>query len=142
MSTSLLAAFLEHGEMAARYVGMLQRGDFPDPQQQNVFDVIAGLVERNEPVTPKAVLAEVDPEARGLLAQVALEDVPNERVEEFLSSVVRRLVEARLQRRRRQLQEQLAAADSKDLQDSIHQELSEVARQQLALAGERIVGTG
>ena len=142
VSTSLLAAFLEHGEIAARYVGMLQRGDFPDPQQQDVFDAIAGLVERKEPVTPKAVLAEVDPEARGLLAQVALEDVPNERVEEFLTSAVRRLVEARLQRRQRQLQEQLAAAGSEDSQESIRRELSEVARQRSALAGERIVGPG
>ena len=142
VSTSLLAAFLEHGEMAARYVGMLQRSDFPDPQQQDVFDVIAGLIERNEPVTPKAVLAEVDPETRGLLAQVALEEVPNERVEEFLTSAVRRLVEARLQRRHRQLQEQLAAADSEDSQESIRRELSEVARQRSALAGERIVGKG
>jgi DNA primase len=142
ISTSLLAACLEHGEISAPFVGMLQKDDFLDPQHQAIFDAIVGLVERGESVTAQAVLAQVEPEARGLLAEIALEQVPHERVEEFLKSAVRRLVEARLRRRQRQLQEQLVAADSKDSEQAIRQELSEVARQRSALAAERIVGPG
>jgi len=139
---SLLAAFLQHGALAARYLPMIERGDFPDPHQQEIFDVIAALIEREEPVTPEAVLAEVDIAARGALAQVALEQVPDERVEEFLVSVVRRLVETRLQRRQRRLQERLTEAVSEEERDGIRQQLSQVARRRSELAAERIVGKG
>ena len=142
VSTSLLAGFLEHGEMAARYMGKLQRGDFPDPQQQDIFAVIAGLVERGEPVTPKAVLAEVDPEARGMLAQIALEQVPNERVEAFLDGAVRRLVGARLQRRESELLKAFGSAASAEEKEAIRGELVEVARRRSELVGQRTVGEG
>jgi hypothetical protein len=65
-----------------------------------------------------------------------------ERLEEFLSSAVQRLVEARLKRRQRQLQERLAAAASDDEREKLQAELTEVARRRSELAALRIVGEG
>ncbi len=73
---------------------------------------------------------------------MALEGVPEERLEEFIAGGVRRLVEARLQRRQRRLQERLTAAASEEEREAIRQELSEVVRRRSQLAGQRIVGSG
>jgi DNA primase len=136
---SLLAALLEHGEPARRFLPMLEQEDFDGPEQQNVFAVIAALVERGEPVTSEAVLAEADPGTRTLLAELSMEQVP-ERLEEFLSSAVQRLVEARLKRKRRQLEERLAAATSDAERERLQAEMTEISRRRLKLADLRIVG--
>jgi len=137
---SLLAAILEHGELARRYVPLLEREDFDGPAQQNVFAVIAALTEREEPVTSEAVLAQADPESRSLLAQLSMEQLPDGRMEEFLASAVQRLVEARLKRKQRRLHERLAAAASSEEREKLRGELSDVARRRSELAALLIVG--
>ncbi len=139
---SLLAGLLQHGEYAGRITSDLEPQDFPEPEQREVFEAVVRLAERGETVTPQSVLGEADAAARNLLARLALEEVPDERMEEFLTSSVRRLVEARLRRRQSELQEQLAQVGSKEEREAIRQELMDVARRRSELAGQRIVGRG
>jgi DNA primase len=139
---SLLAGLLQHGEYAGRVTSELGPEDFPEPEQREVFTAIAGLSERGEVISPQSVLSEVDAGARNLLAQLALEHVPHERIEEFLASAVGRLLEVRLGRQQRRLQERLGEAVSDEDREALRQELAEVARRRSALAGQRIVGNG
>ncbi len=142
VSAFLLAALLQHGEYADRVISELEPEDFPEPKQREVFEAVARLRERGEAVTPESVLAEVNADARGLLARFSLEDVPDERVEESLASAVRRLVEGRLRRRQLRLQERLGEASSDEEREAIRRELTDVTRRRSELAGQRIVGQG
>ncbi len=139
---SLLAGVLQHGEYAGGVISELGAEDFPEPEQREVFEAIVRLGERGEAITPQSVLGEVEAAAKGLLARLALEEVPHDRVEEFLASSVGRLVEARLGRQQRQLQERLSEAASDEEREAIRKELTEVARRRSELAGQRIVGRG
>jgi replicative DNA helicase len=136
----LLAALLQHGELAGQYVPMLERADFPTAEQQAVFDAIARLVGQAEPVTAEAVLAEVEADARELLAQLSLEEVPPEQLERSLQSAVRRIVGARLQRRERALEQRLTGPLTAEEREALRLELNEVTRRRSELAGQRIVG--
>jgi DNA primase len=136
----LLAAFLQYGDTAVRYLPMLEVDDFADPEQSAIFQAIASLVERGEPVSPQALLAEVDEKSRGLLAQLALEEVPAERLDSFLEGTVRRIVEIRLRRRQTLLSQRLGEAISEQERQALGQELARVARQRSELAGWRIIG--
>ena len=142
LSAFVLSALLHHGEHAGNIVMALQPEDFTDDAQRVIFEVIANLIEEGGVVTPEMVLAKLGPEERGTLAQLAMEDVPGEQVEQFLVGVVRRLVEARLLRRQRSLHVKLSEATSEKERLEIREELSEVARRRSELAGERIVGGG
>lgn len=129
LAASVLAALLRHGELAGEFVPMLDRADFPTAEQQAVFDAIAGLVERSEPVSVEAVLAELDAEATALLAQLSLDEVGQEQVEFHLRGGIRRIVEARLERRQRLLTQRLREATSGHEQRAIRAELAEVSAQ-------------
>jgi hypothetical protein len=52
------------------------------------------------------------------------------------------LLEVRLGRQQRRLQERLGEAVSDEDREALRQELAEVARRRSALAGQRIVGNG
>jgi len=112
---------------------MLERTDFPTAEQQAVFDAIAALVGRSERVSVEAVLAEVEAEATALLAQLSLDDVAQEQVEFHLRGGVRRIAEARLERRQRVLTQRLREANSEDEQSAIRAELAEVSAQRREL---------
>jgi len=140
VQNELLAALLHHGEAASRCLSMLEVGDFPDPDQRAVFEAIAGLVERGELPTAQAVLSEVAESARGLLAQLALDEVPAENLENRLQGTVRRIVEIRLRRRQTLLSQRLGEAISEQERQALGQELAKVARQRSELAGWRIIG--
>ena len=136
---SLLAAFLQHAELAPRYVGMVEAEDFPSREPRGIFEAIRRLVEREEPVSPETVLAEVEPELSGLLAELSVHYVPEKRTEDLEKSLDR-LLEDRLQRRRRALLEQLEEATSEGEREAVRKELTEIARRRSELAGKRIVG--
>jgi len=136
---SVLAAFIQHGDLTPQYLPMLETSDFQGDSQRAVFDAIAALVAREEPVNAEAVRREVAEEARDLLAELALAEIPEERVERFLVQAVGRLVEGRLQRRRRALNEQLIEAKTEEERASVRRELSEVARRWSELTAQRVM---
>jgi DNA primase len=139
---ALLAAFLQRGDLAARYARQLEPADFPTEEQRAVFEAVRRLVDREEPVGAQTVLAEVAPEARGALAEFALDEVPEERMEESIASAVQRVIETRLERRQRALLQKFNEAASEQQREAVQQELTEVVRQRSELAGRRIVGDG
>ncbi len=53
----LLAAFVQDGTLAARYVGALEETDFTEEPLRRVFLALRELVEAQETVTPQALLA-------------------------------------------------------------------------------------
>jgi DNA primase len=136
---AVLAAFVQQGELASRYVGQLQATDFAMEEQQSVFRAVCRLVEREEPVTAGALLGEVEPEALALLGQLAVAPVP-ERVEEEMERSVRRLLEERLLREEAALRRRLAEAGSPEEEASVREQLAACVRQRSELAGRRIVG--
>ncbi len=142
LTASVLAALLQHGEFAARFVPELEKGDFTSGDEQAVFEAMASLVGRGAEITSDAVLAELSGDARGLLAELSLQDAPQEQVERSLEAAVRRIVEARLQRQQRALQQRLTQQLTEAEQDAVRRELTEVARRRSGLAAERIVGDG
>lgn len=133
LTASVLAALLHHGELAGQFVPMLARADFPTTEQQAVFEAITALVGRSEPVTVEAVLAEVGVEATALLAQLSLDEVGQEQVEFHLRGGVRRIVEARLERRERLLTRRLAEAATEAERNAIRAERDEVSAQRRGL---------
>jgi DNA primase len=133
LTASVLAALLHHGELAGQFLPMLERADFPTAEQQAVFDAIAALVGRSEPVSVEAVLAEVEAEATALLAQLSLDEVAQEQVEFHLRGGIRRIAEVRLERRQRLLTQRLRAATSGPEQRAIRAELAEVSAQRRQL---------
>ena len=142
LTAFLLSALLQHGSFAEQFVPLLEAGDFPTPEQQAIFEAIAHLVGKGDAVSSEAVLAEVDAEARGLLAELALEDMPQEQIERSLKGSVRRIVEARLQKQQRALQQRLTQPLSEQEQEAVRRELNDVVRRKSELAAERIVGEG
>ena len=140
LQTGLLAAFLTEGALAARYAPKLEPEDFTTEEQRSVFAAICRLLDGGEAVTPKAVLAELAPEARGVLAEIALSDVPPEKAPQAAESAVRRLVEVRLLRGETVLRQRLEQAGSESDREAILRELNESRRQRSELAGQRIVG--
>jgi DNA primase len=139
VQSQLLAAFIRHGDLAARYGPQLQAEDFAPPQR-SIFAAVRSLMQREEGISAQSVLTEVGPEAREELAKLIIADVPEERVEESVASAVGRLIEGRLLRRETRLREQLAAAQSVQERETILRELSEARRQRSQLAGQRLVG--
>jgi DNA primase len=136
----VLATLVQHGELAERHLPLLERGDFSTEQEQAVFDAIAQLVEEGGSVGAEAVLVRLGADARELLAQLSLEEVVSEQAERSLEKGVRRLVEARLRRRQRMLQQRLTQPISGKEQEATLRELTELDRRRSELAGQRIVG--
>jgi DNA primase len=136
---AVLAAFVQYGELAVRYGTELEAADFATEEQQSVFRAIGRLVEREEPVTAAAVLAEIEPEARGLLAQLAVAPVP-ERSEDDVQRSIRRLLEDRLRRQETMLKKRQEGAGSPEEEAAIERELFDRRRRRKELGGERIVG--
>ena len=136
----VLATLVQHGELAERHLPLLERGDFSTEQEQAVFDAIAQLVEEGGAVGAEAILARLGADARELLAQLSLEEVVSEQAERSLETGVRRLVEARLRRRQRILQQRLTQPISGKEQEATLRELTELDRRRSELAGQRIVG--
>jgi replicative DNA helicase len=136
----VLAALLQHGEFAAQFVPMLERNDFATEDGQAIFEAIARLVAQSAAVSSETVLAEVDSGARGLLAELSLEEVPQEQVERSLQGAVRRIVEARLRTQQRALQQRLTQPMTEEEQQAILREMNELENRKSKLAAERIVG--
>jgi hypothetical protein len=136
---AVLAAFVQYGELAVRYGTELEAADFATEEQQSVFRAIGRLVEREEPVTAAALLAEIEPEARGLLAQLAVATVP-ERSEDDVQRSIRRLLEDRLRRQETMLKKHQEEAGSPEEEAAIERELFDRRRRRKELGGERIVG--
>jgi DNA primase len=136
----VLAAFVQYGELAARYAPALEAEDFGGGEEREIFEVIQRLVESREAVAADAVLARLAPGAGQALAELALEEVPVERVEESVASGVKRLVEVRLRRREGELLRMLEKAATQEEREAIRGELSEVTSKRSELAGRRLVG--
>jgi DNA primase len=139
---SVLAAFIQHGDLAPQHLPLLETSDFPAETQKVIFDALVTLVAREEPINAEGVRKEVGEEARDVLAELALAEVPEERVDRFISQAVGRLVEARLHRRRRALNEQLIEAKTDEERESVRRELSEVARRWSELTSRRVMDGG
>jgi hypothetical protein len=139
---ALLAAFLQRGDLAERYLSSLEVEDFPAEGHKAVFGILRRLVERKETVSAQAALAESEPEARTALAELALEYVPEDHIEESVASGVRRLAEARLRREESALVRRLNETSSQEDREAVRQQLTKIARERSDLAGRRIVGDG
>lgn len=139
---ALLAAFLQRGDLAERYLSSLEVEDFPAEGHKAVFEILRRLVERKETVSAQAALAESEPEARTALAELALEYVPEDHIEESVASGVRRLAEARLRREESALVRRLNETSSQEEREAVGQQLTKIARERSDLAGRRIVGDG
>ncbi|UCC67019.1 MAG: DNA primase [Armatimonadota bacterium] len=140
LQASLLAALLEREDLVDRYLASLEVEDFPSEGHRAIFEVLRRLTARKDSLSAQGVLAELAPEARPALAELALEYVPGERIEESVASGVRRLVEARLRREETRLSSRLHEAGSTKEREAIQQQLTEIARRRSELAGRRIVG--
>ena len=140
LQAGLLAAFLTEGDLAARHAPKLEPEDFTTEEQRSVFAAICRLLDGGEAITPQTVLAELAPEARGALAELAMSEVSPENAGEAAESAVRRLVESRLLRREAGLRQRLEQAGSESDREAILRDLSESRRQRSELAGQRIVG--
>jgi len=137
---AVLAAFMQAPNLVGKYLEKLEGDDFSTEEGRSVFAAIRGLIEREEPVTPQAVLREVEPEARELLAELAVGGVPPERIEESVRRGIGRLLENRVRRQETELRRGLEAARSEADRQAILRKLSECTRRRSELAGERIVG--
>jgi len=142
VQAALLAAFLQRGDLAERYLSSLEGEDFPAEGHRAVFEILRRLVEREETVSAQAALAESEPEARPALAELALEYVPEDHIEESVASGVRRLAEARLRREESALVRRLNETSSQEEREAVQQQLTKIAGERSNLAGRRIVGDG
>ena len=139
LQAGVLAAFLQGEELAARYGGELEEGDFAGEAHRSIFSAIRGLVAEQAPVSAQAVLPRVPPEAREALAELSITEVPPERLEESVASAVGRIFEERLRRRESLLQKRMVQASGEELEE-IHRELKEIRLRRSQLAGRRIMG--
>ncbi len=140
LQATLLAAFLQRGDLVERHLGSLEVEDFPNEGHRAVFEAMRRLMERGEPFSAQEVLAELEPDIHPTLAELALEYVPEEQIEESVASAVRRLVEVRLRRQEIALLQRLEGAGSREEQDGLRRQLTEIAGRRSELAGRRIVG--
>jgi len=141
IETGLLAAFIRHNDLAARYGPQLEASDFASGQR-GIFAAIRNLLDRQERITTQAVLAQLEePQAREALAEVVITEVPEDRAEESVASAVGRLLEGRLLRREAGLRQRLQQAGSEGEREPILRELTELRRQRSQLAGQRLVGS-
>jgi DNA primase len=140
VQAGLLAALLQHGDLAARYGPKLEPDDFTTEHQRGIFAAIRQLLDRQQPVTPGAVLEHLSPDARAVLAELTASDVPEERVEESVASGVRRALENRIRRRVLLLKAELDKVEPGEEQEAILRELDSCRRQLSELAAPRIVG--
>ena len=90
-------------------------------------------------MSAQGVLERVPPEARGVLAELSIAEVPPERLEESVASAVRRIFEERLRRQESLLQKRMAAASGDELAE-LHREHQEIRRRRDQLSGRRIMG--
>lgn len=142
LQASLLAAFLERSDLVGRHLASLEPEDFASEGQRGVFEALQRLSAANKPISAEAVLAELAPEHRAALAELALEYLPEERIEESVAAGVGRLIEARLRREEGGLLRRLDEAGSGEERDAVQRQLTEIARRRSELAGRRIVGDG
>jgi len=137
LEKSLLAAFLQQPDLAERYLAELEAEDLSTAEQRSVLATVAQLLQQGGPVTVQAVLERVEPEARELLAELAVTEVPQERLEEQVRQAIRRLVEGRLRREESALRLQIEAAGSAQEREALLGRLSQCRRRRSELAGER-----
>ena len=137
MEKSLLAAFLQQPDLAERYLAELEAEDFPTPEQRSVLAAVAHLLQQGGLVTAQAVLERVEPEAHGLLAELAVTEVPQERLEEQVRRAIRRLVESRLRKEENALRRQIEAAGSDAEREALLERRGELVRRRSELTGER-----
>ncbi len=137
LEKSLLAAFLQQPDLAERYLAELEAEDFSSAEQQSLLATVAQLLQQGVPVTAQAVLERVEPEARELLAELAVTEVPQERLEEQVRRAIRRLVEGRLRREEGVLRLQIEAAASAQEREELLGRLSQCRRRRSELTGER-----
>jgi len=137
LEKSLLAAFLQQPDLAERYLAELEAEDFPTPEQRSVLAAVAHLLQQGGLVTAQAVLERVEPEARGLLAELAVTEVPQERLEEQVRRAIRRLVESRLRKEENALRRQIEAAGSDAEREALLERRGELVRRRSELTGER-----
>lgn len=140
LEAGLLAAFLGRGELFARWGAELEEGDFATEGHRRVFAAISRVAAGEGEVSLERVLAALEPEHRGALAELAVAGAVPERIEESVASAVRRLREGRLRRREGELRRLLEAAESEGQREAVLAELTELRRRRSELAGERIIG--
>jgi DNA primase len=139
---TLLAALVQHHELAEQYVPMLEPGDFPTEQHREVWRAVSELVGRGEPVDLKVLSDRVGPEAREIVAEVALDKRLLDDVETNVAGGVQRLIAARLTRQAQALKERLEKATTTEEQQVIQRELLEVGRRRSELIGRTTVDDG
>ncbi len=135
----LLAALIQHGELAAQYVPMLVKDDFPTAEEQALFEAIGHLADQGEEITTDTILAGLEPQARGLLAELSLDKAAQEQAAGSLGKNMRRVVEARLVAQRQDLKRRLSQPISKEEDEAIRHQLKEIEAQKSELAAPRIV---
>jgi DNA primase len=133
LEPTLLAAILQHGELAARCVTLLQPEDFTEGGPRLIYEAIAQLVRQGGDVNAKALLAVLGPEERGLAAELALQPAPADDADRLVEGALRRLAERRLERRQRLLTQRLREAASGDEQRALRAEIAEVSAQRRQL---------
>jgi len=136
----LLAAFVHYGKLAPPHVQALEEADFEGEAGRLIFAAIRGLVEAGQQVTPQAVMAGLDESAHAHLADLAMRQVPAERVQETMEGYLRRLVERRLQRRRDGLLRRLETVGPGSEQEALAAELNECNERLGKFLSRRIVG--
>jgi len=139
MYGAVLSGLIRHSEIGRPHVAELVPDDFP-AELRDVFTAIRGLMERGKKVSAEALLSDLPPEARAVLAELLMIEAPDERVEESIKSAVARIVEARLTRRVAELSRRFGEAKSKEEQEKIGRELAQVTSQRSKLVGQRTVG--
>jgi DNA primase len=138
LQRGLLAALLHAPEMAVRYLPALEPEDFTSDAERGLFTALRARLQDEEEVTVQALLREVEPDGRRLLAELTVAEVLPEHMEEHIEAAIRRLQEARLQRQEAILLGQLEAADLEADRQELRQRISECRRQRSALAGKRL----
>jgi DNA primase len=130
---TLLAALAQHTEIAAEYVPMLEPGDFPTEEHQEIWGALGELVGGEEGLDLKGLAERVSPRAREIVAEVALDKRLLADVGKNVAGAVNRLIAARLRRQAQAQKERLSKAESDEERESIQRELSALARRRSEL---------
>ncbi len=121
---------------------MLAPEDFPTDEHREVWQVLREFLDRKEPIDLGVLAERVSPDAREVVAELALDRRLLEDIERNVAGGVLRLMEARLQRREQALVERLRRAGGEGEREALQRELTEVRRERSELAGRRTVDAG
>jgi DNA primase len=133
---TLLAALAQHADLAAEYVPMVEPGDFPTEEHQEIWRALGDLVGGDESLDLRELAERVSPGAREIVAEVALDERLLADVGRNVAGAVNRLIAARLGRQAEAHKERLAKAESDEERESIRRELSELARRRSELTAQ------